>query len=85
MMLFILYFNGLLINKYKIDMAIVKVVEVIASSEKSFDDAVRKALAEASKTIKNIDSIYVKSQKAHVKDNKIISYGVNCKISFRVE
>lgn len=66
-------------------MAIVKVVEVIASSEKGFDEAVRKALAEASKTIKNIDSIYVKSQKAHVKDNKIVSYGVNCKISFRVE
>lgn len=66
-------------------MAIVKVVEVIASSEKSFDDAVRNALVEASKTIKNIDSIYVKSQKAHVKNNKIISYGVNCKISFRVE
>lgn len=66
-------------------MAIVKVVEVIASSEKSFDDAVRNALVEASKTIKNIDSIYVKSHKAHVKNNKIISYGVNCKISFRVE
>ena len=66
-------------------MAIVKVLEVIASSEKSFDDAVRNALTEASKTVKNIDSIYVKSQKAHVKDNKIVSYGVNCKISFRVE
>lgn len=66
-------------------MAIVKVLEVIASSEKSFDDAVRNALTEASKTVKNIDSIYVKSQKAHVKDGKIISYGVNCKISFRVE
>jgi dodecin len=38
-------------------MAIVKVIEVIASSEKSFDDAVKIALAEASKTIKNIDSI----------------------------
>ena len=66
-------------------MAIVKVVEVIASSEKSFDDAVRNALAEASKTINNIDSIYVKSHKAQVKNNKIISYGVNCNISFRVE
>lgn len=66
-------------------MSVVKVVEVIASSEKSFDDAVRNALTEASKTIKNIDSIYVKSHKAHVKDNKIISYGVNCKISFRIE
>lgn len=66
-------------------MSIVKVVEVIASSDKSFDDAVRNALTEASKTIKNIDSIYVKSHKAHVKNNKIISYGVNCKISFRVD
>lgn len=65
-------------------MAIVKVVEVIASSEKGFDDAVQNALAEASKTIKNIDSIYVKDFKAHVKDNKISSYGVICKISFRL-
>lgn len=65
-------------------MSIVKVVEVIASSEIGFDEAVQKALAEASKTIKNIDSIFVKDFKAHVKDNKIASYGVICKISFRV-
>ncbi|HLS72109.1 MAG TPA: dodecin family protein [Chitinophagaceae bacterium] len=66
-------------------MAIVKVIEIIAYSEHSFDDAVRNALNEASKTIKNIDSIYVKDMKCHVKDNKIISYGVICKLSFRVE
>lgn len=66
-------------------MAIVKVIEVIASSEKSFDDAVRMALAEASKTVKNIDSIYVKDMKCHVENNQISSYGVICKISFRVE
>ena len=65
-------------------MPIVKVIEVIAHSEKSFDDAVQQALAEASKTIKNIDSIYVKDMKCHVKDNKIATYGVICKISFRV-
>jgi flavin-binding protein dodecin len=41
-------------------MAIVKVIEVIACSEKSFDDAVRNALAEASKSVKNIQSIYIK-------------------------
>lgn len=66
-------------------MAIVKVIEVIASSDKSFDDAVRTALAEASKTVKNIDSIYVKDMKCHVENNQISSYGVICKISFRVE
>jgi len=65
-------------------MAIVKVIEVIASSEKSFDDAVQQALKEASSTVQNIDSIYVRDFKAHVKDNQITSFGVICKISFRV-
>ncbi|HRE51275.1 MAG TPA: dodecin family protein [Flavitalea sp.] len=66
-------------------MAIVKVVEVIASSEKGVDDAVRNAVAEVSKTIRNIDSVFVKDIKAHVKDGKVTSFGVICKISFRVE
>ncbi len=66
-------------------MSIVKVIEVISSSETSFDDAVQKAVAEVSKTIKNIDSVYVKDFKCHVSDSKITSYGVICKVSFRVE
>ena len=65
-------------------MAIVKVIEVIASSEKSFDDAVKQAVKETSRTIRNIDSVWVKDMKAHVKDGKIKSYGVICKVSFRV-
>jgi len=66
-------------------MSIIKVIEVIAGSEKSFDDAVQNALNEASKSIKNIDSIYVEHFKANRTDNKIVSYGVNAKISVRVE
>ena len=66
-------------------MAIVKVIEVIASSEISFDDAVKNAVKETSKTVKNIDSVWVKDFKAHVKDNEITTYGVICKVSFRVE
>lgn len=66
-------------------MSIVKVVEVIASSEKSIDDAVHQAVAETSKTIRNIDSVYVKDIKAHVKDGKVASFGVICKVSFRVD
>lgn len=65
-------------------MAIVKVIEVIASSDKSFDDAVKQAVKETSRTIRNIDSVWVKDMKAHVKDGKIKSYGVICKVSFRV-
>jgi dodecin len=66
-------------------MAITKIIEVIAGSEKSFDDAVQNALMEASKSVKNIRSIYVKEMNANVEDNKIVSYGVNAKISFIVE
>lgn len=69
----------------KINMAIVKVIEVIASSEKSIEDAIESAVAEVSKTVRNIDSVYVKDIKAHVKDGKVSTYGCICKISFRVD
>jgi flavin-binding protein dodecin len=65
-------------------MSIVKVIEVIASSEKSFDDAVRNAVLEASQSVNNINSVYVKEMNANIKDNNVISYGVNAKISFVV-
>lgn len=65
-------------------MSIIKVIEVIATSEKSFDDAVKESLKEASKSVDNIKSIYVKEMKAKVKDNEIISFGVNAQISFEI-
>jgi flavin-binding protein dodecin len=66
-------------------MAVVKVIELIASSEKSIDDAIRNAVQEASKTIHNIDSVFVKDIKAHVKDGQITTFGVICKVSFRLD
>jgi flavin-binding protein dodecin len=66
-------------------MPIVKVIEVIASSEKGIEDALQQAVTEGCKTLHNIDSIYVKDIKAHVKDNKITTYGLICKISFRLD
>jgi len=66
-------------------MSIVKVIEVIAGSEKSFDDAVNNALQEASKSVNNIKSIYVNEMKAQVENNRIVSYGVNAKVSFVIE
>lgn len=66
-------------------MSIVKVIEVISSSEKSIEDAIQKAATEVSKTVRNIDSIYVKDIKAHVKEGKVSTYGVICNVSFRVD
>lgn len=66
-------------------MAIVKIIEVIASSQTSIEDALQNAVTEVSKTIHNIDSVFVKDIKAHVKDGKITTYGVICKVSFRID
>lgn len=66
-------------------MPIVKVIEVISSSSTGIEDAIQQAVTEASKTVRNIDSVYVKDIKAHVKDGKVTTYGCVCKISFRME
>ncbi|AVR44374.1 dodecin domain-containing protein [Christiangramia fulva] len=66
-------------------MSIVKVIEVLATSDESFEAATKNALKEASKSVKNIESIYVKEMNAKVVNNEIVSYGVNAKISFKVE
>jgi hypothetical protein len=66
-------------------MAIVKVIEVLAESEESWDDAVQVALKEAAKTVHNIQSIYVKEFQAIVENDQIVGYRVNAKISFLVK
>lgn len=61
---------------------IVKVIEVVAQSDKSWEDAAAFAVKEASKTVDNIKSIYIKDMSAKVDGDKIIEYRINAKISF---
>lgn len=63
----------------------VKVIEVIAASDKGFTEAAQVAVKEASKTVKNIKSIYIKEMNANVENNEIVSYAVNAKISFEID
>ena len=66
-------------------MSIVKVIEVIAQSDKGFDDAARNALKEVSKTVKNIRSLYIENFSCVVEGERIIGWRVNAKVSFIVE
>ena len=66
-------------------MSVLKVIEVLASSPKGWEDAARNAVKHASKSIKGIKSVFVDSQSAVVEDNKITSYRVNVKITFEVK
>lgn len=61
---------------------IVKVIEVIAESEKSWDDAVKNAVTEAAKTIENITEVWVGSMKAVVENNKVTKYRITAKVTF---
>ncbi|MFP4046303.1 MAG: dodecin family protein [Bacteroidales bacterium] len=66
-------------------MSVLKVIEILAKSNKSWEDAVQSAVDDASKSVKNIRSVYVKELSAEVDNNKVIAYRVNVKITFEVE
>ena len=63
-------------------MSIAKVTEIIASSNKGFDDAITKGIKRANKTLKNIKSAWVKDQNVTVIDGNITEYRVVMKVTF---
>lgn len=65
-------------------MAVLKVIEVMSSSEKSWEDAAATAVKVAAKTVKEIRSVYVQDMSAVVNKNKITEFRVNVKITFEV-
>lgn len=65
-------------------MSIHKVIEVLSQSDKSWEDAAQKAVKDAGKTVKNIKAIDVEHMEAVVKNNKIVQYRINGKITFEV-
>ena len=64
---------------------LLKVIEVLAESEKSWEDATAEAVQRASKTLKNIRSIYIENFEAKVEKNRVVLYRINAKISFVLE
>jgi flavin-binding protein dodecin len=65
--------------------SLVKVIEVIAQSQKSFDDAAQQAVKEAAKTVRGIKSIWIDNFNGVVQGDKIVEFRVNAKISFMLE
>jgi flavin-binding protein dodecin len=66
-------------------MSVVKVLELMASSDKSWEDAAQQAVKEAAKSLHNIRSVYIQDHSAVVKDNKITEYRVTAKLCFEIE
>jgi len=66
-------------------MAIMKVIEVMANSSESWEDAARNAVQQAAKTVKNIKSAYVREQSMVINNNDVSEFRVNVKITFQVD
>lgn len=66
-------------------MTMLKVVEILAQSEKSWEDAAQLAVQEAAKTVRNIKSVYIQEMEATVENDRITYYRVNVKVSFAIE
>lgn len=65
-------------------MSVLKVIELLGNSTVSFEDAVQNVVNEASKTVKNIKSVYIKDMQVTVNSNKISQYRVTAKLSFGI-
>lgn len=65
--------------------SVAKVSEISARSSKSFEDAIQAGLARASKTLRNINSAWIKEQRCEVKDGRVASYQVNMVLTFTLD
>lgn len=66
-------------------MATIKVIELLAESDKSSEDAAQVALAKAAESLRGIRSVYIKEMEVKVQNNRIVAYRVNAKVSFALE
>ena len=65
-------------------MSVLKVIEVLANSSESWEDAAQTAVSQAAKSVNNIRSVYISEQSATVNDGKITEFRVNVRITFEV-
>ena len=66
-------------------MAVVKVIELLGESGESWEDATRQLVAEATKTLHGVTSVYVKEFQATVENDKVKNFRVDAKVSFKLE
>lgn len=64
---------------------VIKIVELIGVSKKSFDDAFQEGVKRAVKTLRNVTGVDVIGQNAAIEGGKIAEYKVNLKVAFVVE
>jgi flavin-binding protein dodecin len=66
-------------------MKVLKVIELLASSNVSWEEATKNAVKEANKTLKGIKSVYIQDMSATVEGGEVAEYRVNAKVTFEIK
>jgi flavin-binding protein dodecin len=66
-------------------MTVAKVTEITATSDKGFEDAMRRGVQRASKTLKNVTGAWIADQEVEIKDGKITNFRVRMRVTFVLE
>lgn len=66
-------------------MSVVKAIEILAESTESWEKATQTAVAEAAKTVRGIQTVYINNMQAIVEGNEVVRYRVDAKITFIVQ
>jgi len=66
-------------------MAIAKISEISATSTKSFEDAIQQGITRATKTLRNVKSVWIKEQHVRVENGHLSEYQVNMMVTFVLE
>ncbi len=77
--------DGTMIKPEGSAVSIAKVVEVNASSNRSFEDAIQSGIAKVTETIHNVQGAWINEQNVVIQNNQIVEYRVNLKVTFLVE
>lgn len=64
---------------------VARVTEISARSEKSFEDAINAGVERATKTLRNVESAWVKEQRVSITDGRVAGYQVNLLVTFELE
>jgi flavin-binding protein dodecin len=79
------FFTNLTMKEEMMKDHVYKQIELTGSSEKSSDDAVRTAIAKASKTLRNLHWFEVTETRGHIEDDKVVHWQVTIKVGLRIE
>ena len=64
---------------------IYSISEIVGTSTESIDEAIRRAVGRASKTLHNLDWFEVTGIRGHIEDSRLAHFQVTLKVGFRLD